>query len=325
MTAANFKTGTVWTGDNLPVMRGINSACIDLIYLDPPFNSNRNYEAPIGSQAAGAAFKDAWTLNDIDVYEHGELAERSPAAYSIIEAAGLTHGKSMKSYLIFMAVRLLEMHRILKPTGSIYLHCDDTAGAYLKVLMDAVFGKQNFRREIIWNLQTASGFKTRTRHYVRGHDVVLFYTKSDAFNFKDQYLPHKPEHIARFNKIDADGRKYRTGRPNGKPQYLDTSRGRKLTDVWSDIISFQNATNSPELTGYPTQKPLALLERIVRASSNEGDMVFDPFCGCGTTLVAASRLERQWAGCDLSELAVRLVEDRITKDSGMLFRAMALS
>ena len=137
---ANFASGTVWTGDNLPVMRGMNDACIDLIYLDPPFNKERDFEAPIGSQAAGAAFKDAWTLDDVDVCEHGELADRNPAAYAVIEAARLTRGKSLQSYLIFMAVRLLEMKRLLKPTGSIYLHCDDTAGHYLKVLMDAIFG-----------------------------------------------------------------------------------------------------------------------------------------------------------------------------------------
>ncbi len=124
---ANFTSGTVWTGDNLPILRGMNSACVDLIYLDPPFNSNRTYEAPIGSRAAGASFKDAWTLDDVDVHEHGELADRSPAAYAVIEAARQAHGKGMMSYLIFMAVRLMEMHRVLKPTGSLYLHCDPTA------------------------------------------------------------------------------------------------------------------------------------------------------------------------------------------------------
>ena len=129
MTDPSFASGTVWTGDNLPVMRGMNDACIDLIYVDPPFNSNRNYEAPIGSKTAGAAFKDAWTLNDVDVHEHGELAERSPAAYAVIEAARQAHGKGMQAYLIFMAVRLLEMRRVLKPDGSIYLHCDNTRGA----------------------------------------------------------------------------------------------------------------------------------------------------------------------------------------------------
>jgi len=171
----NFKSGTVWTGDNLPVMRGINSACIDLIYLDPPFNSNENYAAPIGSQAAGAAFKDTWTLSDIDVYEHGELAERNPAAYAVIDAARQTHGKSMMSYLIMMAVRLMEMRRILKATGSIYLHCDDTASHYLKLLMDAVFGARNYRNHIVWRRATSHN---DPRRYGRICDHILYYAKA---------------------------------------------------------------------------------------------------------------------------------------------------
>ena len=140
MAEPNFTNRTVWVGDNLHVMRGINSECIDLIYLDPPFNSNQDYAAPIGSIAAGAAFKDTWTLSDIDIYEHGELADRNPAAYSVIDTARETHGKGTMSYLIMMAVRLIETHRILKTNGSIYLHCDDTASHYLKMLLDAIFG-----------------------------------------------------------------------------------------------------------------------------------------------------------------------------------------
>ena len=148
MSEPNFKNRTMWTGDNLDIMRGMNSESVDLIYLDPPFNSNRTYSAPIGSEAAGAAFKDTWTLDDVDVAWHGEIADKQPALYSIIDAAGLAHGKGMKSYLIMMAVRLLEMNRLLKTTGSIYLHCDSTASHYLKLLMDCIFGKSNFRNEI---------------------------------------------------------------------------------------------------------------------------------------------------------------------------------
>ena len=141
----NWKNRTMWTGDNLPILRGMNSECVDLIYLDPPFNSNRTYSAPIGSEAAGAAFKDTWTLEDVDLAWHGEIAEQNPAVYSVIGAAGEAHGKGMKSYLIMMAVRLLEMRRLLKPTGSLYLHCDPTASHYLKLLMDAVFGREQLR------------------------------------------------------------------------------------------------------------------------------------------------------------------------------------
>ena len=150
MSKPNWANRTMWTGDNLDIMRGMNSESVDLIYLDPPFNSNRTYSAPIGSQAAGAAFKDTWNLDDVDVAWHGEIAEQNPAVYAVIDTAGVVHGPSMKSYLIMMAVRLFEMRRLLKPTGSIYLHCDPTASHYLKMLLDAVFGRGNFRNEIVW-------------------------------------------------------------------------------------------------------------------------------------------------------------------------------
>ncbi len=180
MTEPNFKTGTVWTGDNLLIMRGMNSDCVDLIYADPPFNSNRDYQAPIGSEAAGAAFKDAWTLDDINVHEHGELADRHPGAYAVIEAARQTHGKSMMAYLIFMAVRILEMHRILKPTGSIYLHCDDTAGHYLKLLMDSIFGVQRFKNCITWRRAISHNDPT---HFGRISDYLLFYTAGENWTW----------------------------------------------------------------------------------------------------------------------------------------------
>ena len=145
----------MWTGDNLDIMRGLNSESVDLIYLDPPFNSNEDYSAPVGSEAAGAAFKDTWTLSDVDEAWHGEIADKEPALYAIIDGAGLSHGKSMKSYLIMMAVRLLEMRRILKPAASLYLHCDSTAGHYLKTMMDGIFGSQNFRSGIVWRRTNA--------------------------------------------------------------------------------------------------------------------------------------------------------------------------
>ena len=157
----NVENRTIFEGDNLHILRGIDSETIDLIYLDPPFNSNRTYEAPIGSEAAGAAFKDAWTLSDLDNAWHGELAEHEPALYSAISAAEFSHSKSMKAYLIMMGIRMLEMRRVLKPTGAIYLHCDPTASHYLKTMMDAVFGKDNFRNEIVW--VTAGGGKFRKK------------------------------------------------------------------------------------------------------------------------------------------------------------------
>ena len=174
MGTPNWSNRTLWTGDNLDIMRGMNSETVDLIYLDPPFNSNKNYSAPIGSEAAGAAFKDTWTLSDIDEAWHGEIADREPTLYAIIDAAGMSHGKGMKSYLIMMAVRLLEMQRLLKSTGSIYLHCDPTASHYLKTLMDAVFGQGNFRNEIVWK-RTSSHSDSKTMGAV--HDVILHYSK----------------------------------------------------------------------------------------------------------------------------------------------------
>ena len=309
MTEANFASGTVWTGDNLHIMRGMNAVCVDLIYLDPPFNSNRNYAAPIGSKAAGAAFKDAWTLSDIDVHEHGELADRSPAVYKVIDAARDTHGKGMMSYLIMMALRLIETHRILKDTGSIYLHCDPTASHYLKLAMDGIFGRQNFRNEIVW-AYTGPG-SPRMRQFNRKHDTILWYAKGKiwTFNRDDVRLPYKDPN-QRPRKAFDTGKSF-------EPAEIEAmrKRGKVAEDWWNDIAV---AVRSPkERIGYPTQKPLKLLERIIKASSSPGDMVLDPFCGCATTLVAADRLDRQWAGVDLSPLAVKLVKQRIAADRGL--------
>lgn len=309
MTEANFASGTVWTGDNLHIMRGMNAACVDLIYLDPPFNSNRNYAAPIGSKAAGAAFKDAWTLSDIDVHEHGELADRSPAVYKVIDAARDTHGKGMMSYLIMMALRLIETHRILKDTGSIYLHCDPTASHYLKLVIDGIFGRQNFRNEIVW-AYTGPG-SPRMRQFNRKHDTIFWYAKGKTwtFNRDDVRLPYKDPN-QRPRKAFDTGKSF-------EPAEIEAmrKRGKVTEDWWNDIAV---AVRSPkERIGYPTQKPLKLLERIIKASSSPGDMVLDPFCGCATTLVAADRLDRQWAGVDLSPLAVKLVKQRIAADRGL--------
>jgi len=370
MPSANFTPSTIWTGDNLPIMRGMNSACVDLIYLDPPFNSNRTYEAPIGSKAAGASFKDAWTLSDVDVCEHGELADRNPAVYAVIEAARQAHGKGMQSYLIFMAVRLLEMQRILKSTGSIYLHCDPTASHYLKLLMDGIFGKENFRNEISWRRTTTKNdYKQGAKNWPRVRDVVLHYAlKASIFN--QQFASYSNDYVRKFYRYteEGTGRKYRLSdlaapgagtrghpqyelmgitrywryneekmqslvdagrvvqsRPGSVPcykRYLDEMPGVAVSDSWDDIPPVQGAAK--ERTGYPTQKPLALLDRIIKASSNPGDLVLDPFCGCATALVAADRLGRQWAGIDLSALAIKLVKQRILEDSPLWAGPVAL-
>lgn len=370
--ASNFASETIWTGDNLPIMRGMNSESVDLIYLDPPFNSNKTYEAPIGSKAAGAAFKDAWTLDDVDVHEHGELADRNPAAYAVIEAARQAHGKGMQSYLIFMAVRLMEMQRVLKATGSLYLHCDPTASHYLKLLMDALFGRTNYINEISW-LRTVpkNDYIQGAINWPRMRDVLLRYRSSSASacftqpfrslsteNANKQYRNVEPEtgrkyqltsltapgagtrghpqyeflgvtrywrySGAKMKELHAGGRVVQTasGRVPRYKRYLDESKGVAIGDAWNDIPAVQG--QSKERTGYPTQKPLALLERIIRASSNPGDLILDPFCGCATTLVAARRLGRQWAGIDLSPLAIKLVNERIAADLPLWGGATAL-
>ena len=357
----NFSDKTIWTGDNIDILRGLNSESVDLIYLDPPFNSNRDYEAPVGSAAAGAAFKDTWTLSDLDVAWMGLIADEHPAIYKTLETAGLTHGKGMQSYLCMIAVRLLEMRRVLKDTGSLYLHCDTTASHYLKLMLDAVFGEERFGNEIVWQRSNPKGLAF-TR-FARNHDVILRVTKSDKAVWNPIYAAHKPDSVKKhYNRRDTDGRLYQLtsltnpnkDRPNltyeflgvtrvwrwtrermqqayedglvvqTKPgnvprfkRYLDEQRGVPVGDVWTDIRPLQG--NSKEYKGYPTQKPLALLERIIKASSNEGDVVLDPFCGCATACVAAEMLGRQWIGIDISPQAVHLTDMRLKETMGDLF------
>ena len=366
----NFADRTIWTGDNLDILRGLNSASVDLIYLDPPFNSNQDYAAPVGSAAAGAAFKDTWTLSDLDVAWMGLIADEQPAMYQVLQTSGLTHGKGMQSYLCMMAVRLLEMRRVLKDTGSIYLHCDPTAGHYLKLLMDSIYGGGNFQNEITW--QRTESHNT-ARRYGNITDTILFYTKGSEWVWNRVFheqgdQPHGEQQMKRYRHIDGDGRRYRlddltaprpdsdsgkfewrgtvpgpnrgwgyrreqleewwaegrihtkrdgTPRMDGLKRYLDETQGKALQNVWTDIPRIGNT--SSERIGYPTQKPLALLERIIKASSNEGDVVLDPFCGCATACVAAHNLERRWIGIDISPKAVELVNIRLQQSMGGLF------
>ena len=370
----------IFTGDNLPVMRGMNSDSVDLIYLDPPFNSNTNYAAPIGSKAAGAEFKDTWNLSDVDVAWIDLIETRHPALGRVIQAA---FNNSDKSYLIYMAVRLLEMKRILKPTGSIYLHSDPTMNHYLKLVMDAVFGRRNFRSHITWRRVNPTG--RGSKRYANNADHILYYVKSGEFVWNQPYSPYKIEYITKaYRHLDPDGRCYRldnlkgagtrTGSsgmpwrgvdpndsgshwavpnrlipeelrktscqdklnyldnieriywpPNGTipsyKRYLDEMPGTPIDTLWDDIGGLQS--NDAERTGYPTQKPLALLERIIGASSNPNDIVLDPFCGCATTCVAADILDRNWIGIDISPKAVELVTHRIKKHQGLFQNIVA--
>ena len=302
MNTPNFANQTIWTSDNLFILRGMNSECVDLIYLDPPFNSNANYAAPIGSEAAGAEFKDTWALSDIDVEWINLIEAKHPALYRVLLA---TMTSNDKSYLVYMAARLLEMHRILKPTGSIYLHCDPTMSHYLKLLMDAVFGRSedNFVNEIVWHYQTGGASK---RHYSRKHDVLFFYGRTRNYKFY-------PDRIKKKREMGA------LKRMQSSPHTARITTDDKLPmDVWADIQALNPMAK--ERMGYPTQKPLALLERIIKASSDEGDVVLDPFCGCATACIAAELEERQWVGIDISPKAADLVKKRMKKEVGLFYK-----
>lgn len=302
MNTPNFANQTIWTADNLLILRGMNSECIDLIYLDPPFNSNANYAAPIESEAAGAKFKDTWSLSDIDVEWINLIEAKHPALYRILLA---TMTSNDKSYLVYMAARLLEMHRILKPTGSIYLHCDPTMSHYLKLLMDAVFGRseENFVNEIVWHYQTGGASK---RHYSRKHDVLFFYGRTRNYKFY-------PDRIKKKREMGA------LKRMQSSPHTARITTDDKLPmDVWTDIQALNPMAK--ERMGYPTQKPLALLERMIKASSDEGDVVLDPFCGCATACIAAELEERQWVGIDISPKAADLVKKRMKKELGLFYK-----
>ena len=312
MSAPNFADKTIWAGDNLPILRGMNSECVDLIYLDPPFNSNANYAAPIGSKAAGAAFKDTWTLSDVDAEWVNLIEAKHPALHRVLLAA-MTD--SDKSYLAYMAARLLELRRVLKPTDSIYLHCDPTMSHYLKLVMDAVFGRRNFRNEIVWSYRR---YTARSNRFQREHDVILYYEEG-AFNvITEPYGEGSGKRDSHY-KQDEDGRWYRWQKRRGQEPYkVYLAEGRRAGDVWP--MPHINAS-ARERVGYPTQKPLALLERIIAASSNPGDVVLDPFCGCATALVAADHASRKWAGIDISPKAVDLVNMRLQQSMGSLFHS----
>lgn len=205
MSARNFATRTLWTGDNLDIMRGMNSESVDLIYSDPPFNSNQDYAAPIGSEAAGAAFKDTWALSDLDVAWMGLIADELPAVAHLLRASGLTHSAGMQSYLTMMAVRLLELRRILKPTGSIYLHCDSFACSYLKPLMDAIFGAAQFQNIIVWKRSSAHN---DARRFGRVDDHILYYSNGSPWRWNQPYQPYDDAYLARFSRFDSDGRRW---------------------------------------------------------------------------------------------------------------------
>ena len=353
-------------GDNLQILREqIVDKSVDLIYLDPPFNSKRDYnllfKTPRGqeSDAQITAFEDTWHWGGQAQDEFRELMKCGNTDVSqMMEALRAFLGENdMMAYLTMMANRLLEMHRVLKPTGSLYLHCDPTASHYLKIVLDGVFGKENYRNEIIWKRSYAhSDGAQGSKHFGRITDTIFFYTKSDEAQWNLLYSAYDESYVERdYRRLDEDGRRYRLdniqgpgGAQKGNPsyevmgvtrywryskekmgqlikagriiqtspgtvpqykRYLDEMPGVPVQNLWDDLPVINN--RAKEYLGYPTQKPLALLERIISASSNEGDVVLDPFCGCGTALDAAQKLKRNWIGIDITHLAVSLIEKRL--------------
>lgn len=392
--APTMQKNHLYYGDNLTIMRDMPNACVDLIYLDPPFNSQRNYNLiykkltgqPVPEQEE--AFCDAWEMDP----EKEEMARKMPVVFkeygadddlvafwrAWIDALRHTQPRLL-AYLIYMSFRLFEMRRILKPTGSLFLHCDPTASHYIKVILDGVFGHQNFRNEVIWKRTHAHSGAQR---FGPVHDILLFYSRSARYTWNAQRLPYSQSYVDSFFRFkDEDGRRYRStiltgtglrsgasGQPwrhvdpskigrhwaipgyireilgtdalaspqaaldeldkkgrilwpakaNGVPsfkQYVDDLGGVVLQDVWTDIPPLSGQAS--ERLGYPTQKPIALLDRIITASSNAGDVVFDPFCGCGTAVYAAQLLGRKWIGCDIAILSVQLVRDVLFRRYGL--------
>ncbi|MFN4295157.1 MAG: DNA-methyltransferase [Thermoflexales bacterium] len=292
MCVPAFETpsGTIYCGDNVAVLRRhIPDRSVDLIYADPPFNSGHAYYAT-GKRREGPRFRDSWRWDD-EAYRRA-LAESPASLGGALEALRLVLGESSAlAYCAALAPCLGELQRVLKDTGSLYLHCDVRMSHYLRLMLDALLGRERCRNEIVWAYRTGGAGK---RHFARKHDVILFYTASDDYTFHPQR--ERVRYRKRFFSVQRDARGY----------YADVL----LRDVW-ELPAVINV--SAERTGYPTQKPLALLERIVAASSNVGDVVLDPYCGSGTTLVAAQKLGRRWIGIDANEEAVKVARARLSQ------------
>ena len=368
MNNLNVKNRTIFCKDNLDIMRGMNSECVDLIYLDPPFNKDKKFTAPVGSSAEGASFKDIFREEDLKKEWLYTIREDQPDLYHYLDGIKGVGKPYNFAYLAYMAIRLLECRRILKDTGSIYLHCDHTMSHYLKTTMDCIFGENNFRNEITWKRTTSRGDGKR---YGRISDSLLFYAYRKA-TWKNQYhegglvvkgdqtipltgpgvseeesgipwrgydpatsgkgrcwsVPKEGTYadwveenlipgykdiegiIDRLEALDKKGliRFSKNGIPRAFRPAKAANQGPKVNDIWTDI------PNELEGTGYPTEKPIALLERIIKASSNEGDVVLDPFCGCATTCVAAEKLDRKWIGVDVSVKAYELIQKRLKEE-----------
>jgi DNA modification methylase len=365
----NPQKNRLYYGDNLEVLRRyVKDETVDLVYLDPPFNSRQDYNVLFaekdGSQSSSQihAFEDTWEWNIDAQRAFEQIVEQGGRVADTLRAfKTFLFNSDMMAYLAMMAPRLVELRRVLKETGSLYLHCDPTASHYLKILMDAVFGPQFFVNEITWKRTTAhADAKQGRKAFGNVSDILLFYSKSANYVFNYQHQPYTEEYLKKYNYLDAAGRRYRldnlTGpggaakgnpsyevmgvtrfwrysrqrmtqlieegriiqtKPGSVPQYkryLDEMPGNPIQNIWDDIFPINS--QAQERLGYPTQKPEALLERILKASSNEGDVVLDPFCGCGTTVQVAQRLNRRWIGIDITHLAIGLIKKRLSDSYG---------
>ena len=366
MARPNWVNRTLCHGDNLEFLRSMNGESVHLIATDPPFNKGRDFHATPDSLAAGASFQDRWSWNDdVDGTWVDKLEDDFPRVMNVINGSRESYGDDMGAFLCFMAVRILEMHRVLRNDGSMYLHCDPTASHYLKELMDSIFNRDNFRNEIIWKRHTSIHGGSQHKHKSWGNitDTILYYAKSNDAPIAPFVPLTEEEREVKFNHVDDMGKRYyddsahiwRTpnmgSRPNlcykwrgfenqskagwrlskerleeeyqkgnivilrnGKLQrrkYESDYVGAPYGNLWSDITPI---FGGEERVGYPTQKPLKLYERIIMASSNEGEIVLDPFCGCATTCIAAEKLNRQWIGIDIWSKAQKVVIDRLKKE-----------
>ena len=378
MAEPNFQSRTLYHGDNLDFLRGMNSETVHLVATDPPFNKNRDFHATPDTLAAGAKFEDRWSWEH-DVHEEWQdsIIDDWPDVWEVITVARAVYGDGMAAFLCWQGVRLMEMHRVLREDGSLYLHCDPTASHYLKLLLDAIFGAENHRNEIIWKRTWAHN---DPKQFGRITDTLLFYTKSKEYTWNTQYTPYKEKYIEKFFRFEdergrfqaitltgpkvssgASGSTWRgyspttSGRSWSVPkrvvqiiggeealswpikerldlldahgyiywpsqgkvprlkQYLSEMPGTPVQNLWTDIDRI--SSHSKERTGYPTQKPLELYERIINSSSNEGEIVLDPYCGCATTPIAAERLKRQWVGMDIWDGAREQVLSRLSRDT----------
>ncbi len=362
---SNLQNRSIYCRDNIDILQGINSQCVDLIYLDPPFNKKKVFTAPIGSHAEGASFKDYFREEDLKEEWLKTIKEDRDELYSFLMGIRDYGNKYNFCYLAYMAIRLLECHRVLKETGSLYLHCDQTMSHYLKILLDCVFGEKNFRNEIVWKRHVSihGSFQHAPKQYGKLIDCIMYYCKSNSAKV-NPYMQMSPIELKKkFNLVDDKGERYyddsshiwnspnmgarphqcyvwkgyknphlsgwrltkerleeeyKKGNivilPDGKLQrrkYEKDWRGTPVGNLWSDI---NPVSDNKERTGYPTQKPLSLLERIIQASSKKGDLVLDPFCGCATTCIAAEKLGRKWVGIDISIKAHELVQTRLEKE-----------